>query len=833
MFHRVQHFLASRTSIRAVLIIPFVVLTFIATGLIGVLAIRNGQNAVHDVTHQLHDEISLRIQARLKEFLAIPPLVNLLDANALTAGRLDLADENSWQPYFARQLESFPSIAYNFFGTPSGDFYGAARRTLGSQIDLVRAGTVTGGNSTYYALTPEGRASEVLHVVPAFDPRTRPWYKAAAIAGKPVWSPVYRHFVIKDMAVTASYPVYGPDGHLLGVFGVDYVLNQISAFLRAIKVGRTGWAFIMDGEGLLISSSLDTPVYVPQEGGVRRIPALESEAPRIRATAQALAEGGASAATSGTNEFFTFTLDGIRHLANATRLQDSLGLDWLVVVVTPENDFMDRIEDNTRQTVALSIVALLLSIVAGTVAARWIVKPIQTIQESAKAVAEGRFAGQLPTNRSDELGDLSRSFNAMSDQLEHAFATLEAKVEERTHALSQANEAAQSASQAKSEFVANISHEIRTPMTGILGLLELLSSTTLTEEQRDYADTIQSSARSLLALLNDILDLSKIEARRLAVNTAPFTLRDVIRSVCHSLGFQARAKGIGLRWSVAPEVPESLCGDGDKLRQVLINLINNGMKFTEKGELEVTATVADACFLAGPDDMVAVTFTVRDTGTGIEMHDLKRIFEPFTQVDGTPTRRHGGTGLGLTIVKGLMEAMGGHIAVRSQPGVGSRFSFTLPFQVSRQSPAPDACALDSVQAEPLHILLAEDNPVNRLVASRLLARYGHKVTTAADGREALGILGSKHFDLVILDLQMPVMDGLETALRIRQATGGTWDARIPLIAFTAHAKSEVRETILAAGMDDCVTKPVEIADLLAAIKRVMADRAVPMPPDGS
>ncbi len=850
MFHFVQRLLTQRTHVRTALIIPFVVLTVLATGLIGVLAINDGRNAVRDVTQQLHDEISLRIQARLREFLAAPPLVNQLDANALLQGRLTPADDASWQPYFARQLESFPEIAYNFFGTPSGDFYGAARRTLGKKIELVRAGAVTGGNSTYSTLTPQGRAGESVYAIPGFDPRTRPWYKAAVAAGKPVWSPVYRHFVIKDMTITASYPVFGKDGGLLGVFGVDYVLTQINAFLRSIKIARTGWAYVVDGNGLLISSSLDIPLYLPVEDGVRRIPALESDNPHIRATAQALA-GLYPAAVPEEGEFFTFIMEGVNHLAKASPLRDSLGLDWLVVVVTPENDFMGRIEANTRQTILLCLAALALSILAGTLTARWIVRPIQNLRESAKAVTEGRYTGQLPPTRLDELDDLGSSFNTMSARLEQSFAalearnaeikeynhTLEAKVEERTSALSEANQdllqasdTARNASQAKSEFVANISHEIRTPMTGILGILELLSHTALNEEQRDYTDTIQSSARYLLGLLNDILDLSKIEARKLHVRTAPFKLRDTVRSVCHSLSFQAKAKNLELHCSVAPELPDLMCGDEDKLRQVLINLINNGVKFTEKGELEVTVNSAEECSLAGAES-IDVCFTVRDTGPGIKSDDLQRIFDPFTQVDGGPTRRQSGTGLGLTIVKGLVNAMGGHIAVRSTPGAGSRFLFTLPLQVSITSPAP-ACPGEEGPAMPLpprQILLAEDNPVNRLVASRLLARHGHSVQTATNGQEALDMLASHPFDLIILDLQMPVLDGLETARRIRADTSGLWDSRIPIIAFTANAASEVREKIHAAGMNDCVTKPVEVADLLAAMERVMAGRTIPVP----
>jgi len=827
-------------SLTTALVVPFVVLTALAVGLAGWLAVQAGHSSAEDVARQLDEEVAARIVSRAREFLGAPPLVNTIDANALELGGLDLGREESWQPFFARQMRAFPTAMYNFVGLPDGEFFGARRGERGD-VQLVHAGKSTGGNSVYYALTPEDRAGAVLAEFKNFDPRTRPWYAAAVEAGKPVWSPIYRHFVIKDLAITASHPVYDASGKLRGVFAVDYVLSQISSYLRQMRIGSSGWAFFMDDRGLLVAASADTPLYGGQEEGYRRIPAAESGNRAISAAAKAL-ERSAGGEGEPQATAFTFELDGETVMARAVPFTDELGLDWRLVVGVPKSDFLMAIQRNTRRTVLLCLFSVLVASFAGLRTARWIVKPIERIRDSAAALAEGRFKARIQENRQDELGDLSRVFNDMAGQLRESFKALEVrnatitrqnrelerKVSERTAALSLANEhlvqaiaKAESASQAKTEFLANMSHEIRTPMNAVLGMAELLLSSELSPEQREYVETLTFAARALLGLLNDILDLSKIEARKVELHPEPMRVRELLETVTRTLRPQAEAKGLSLGWDAGEGVPEAVRADGSKLRQVLLNLVSNAVKFTEEGGVSVSVSMAEACPAGeGPGgvERVVLTFSVRDTGIGLLPRDQARVFESFVQVEGTLARRQGGTGLGLTIARRLVEAMGGSLTLHSSPGQGSLFFFTL---VLPSCPERDCATQEEAApvrpARPLRVLLAEDNRINRMVAAKLMEMSGHEVRTAVNGREALALLEQEAFDAVILDVRMPDMDGLETARRIR-AGGGPWNAGVPIVALTGNAMPEEREEAMRAGMDQFLVKPVSRADL----ERVLA-----------
>lgn len=837
-----SRFASRRRSIRTILILPPVVLTALAVSLTAWFSVRSGNDTVEDMSLFLAREVALRMETRVREFMALPPLVNRLDADALELHRLNLSRDESWQPYFARMLRAFPSAVYNFIGMPDGEFRGARRNARGD-IEIVRAGKDTGGHSTYYALTPDDRAGEVAGVFKNFDPRTRPWYKSAVEAGQAVWSPVCRHFVIKDMAITASLPVYGKSGELLGVFAVDYVLSQISAYLRSLSIGRTGWACITDSEGFIVATSLDEPTYVEEDGKIRRLKLADSWDARLRA--QASGRGGDAG-----DGVYAFSAPAGRVLGFTVPLKDAYGLDWRLMVAVPVSDFTGPAERAFWYMAALCLAAVALAVTVSFRTARWIVHPLQRIRASAGALAKGRFRARIPENRRDELGDLSRVFNDMAGQLRDSFAALEArseiiarqnrelehKVAERTGELTLANEElkkaierAESASQAKSEFLANISHEIRTPMNGILGMAELLLNSPLNKEQEEYLSSLKASASALLGLLNDILDLSKIEARGVELRPAPFSPGRLLEASSAMFAPLARARGIDLSVALDPGLPARLVGDEDKLRQILVNLVSNALKFTERGAVTLTASLSEACLLEGAappgEGGVAVTFSVKDTGIGIAPKDLPRVFETFTQLDGALTRRRGGSGLGLSIAGRLSEAMGGRLTVHSEPGVGSEFFFTVVLPAAPPEPeAANAGQQPEDGLSGLSILLAEDNGVNRVVAVKLLGMEGHAVHAVEDGLQALDALGRQAFDMVILDVQMPGMDGLETVRRIR-AGGGPWNPEVPVLALTANAMVEEREAAMRAGMDGYLVKPVTRAELRRVMAAVWARRA--------
>jgi signal transduction histidine kinase/ActR/RegA family two-component response regulator len=382
--------------------------------------------------------------------------------------------------------------------------------------------------------------------------------------------------------------------------------------------------------------------------------------------------------------------------------------------------------------------------------------------------------------------------------------------------------AAQAASVAKSQFLANMSHEIRTPLHGLIGMTDLAIETPPGPDQHQYLELVKQCGTSLLSVINDILDISKIEAGRLQLDPVPFSLRQFLSAATPVLTVSAKQKGLQLELTVDPDVPDALIADSSRLNQILLNLAGNAVKFTERGGVFVSVACAEL-----RRSSAVLRFAIKDTGIGIEPEKVETIFEAFSQADSSITRRFGGTGLGLAISSNLVTMMGGRLWVESTPQAGSTFFFTAEMALDQTprptTPAPAEAPHPPGQRRPLRILLAEDNAVNQIVATRILEKNGHSVVRAAHGEEALALFSRETFDAILMDVQMPVMDGLMATRKIRERETET-KSHVPVIALTARAMQEDESICLDAGMDAYLSKPLLCDDLLRTLDELTASQ---------
>ena len=478
---------------------------------------------------------------------------------------------------------------------------------------------------------------------------------------------------------------------------------------------------------------------------------------------------------------------------------------------------------------------VLCGVVLGVAAAisrftnRLLARPLTLLEAGITSVREGRLDPIRVSRTGDEIEYLGESFNRMiaalaasQEEIRQYQELLEDRIRQRTQELEQAMHGALAASQAKSEFLANISHELRTPMNGLLGMLDLVLDSHVGGEQREQIEIAQRCAYSLLDLLNDILDLSKIEAGRMILEKVPFDIRSVAQDCVRAQGAKAAQKGVDLRFEYAGD-GTNVTGDPLRLRQIVMNLLSNAIKFTEKGWVSVRQSVSP-----GADGKVSMVLDVADTGSGIPADKVPLIFEKFTQADSSISRKYGGTGLGLAITKRLVELQGGQIRVESRVGRGSTFTVEIPFEIAPAAALTVETRQESRTAAPAarhaRLLLVEDNAVNQRVVLAMLRKKDYKIDVANNGQEALEKLehAAEPYNLILMDVQMPVLDGLETTRAIRR--NSNWD-HLPIIAMTAHAMIGDRERCLQAGMNAYISKPVQQAGLIAVIEQYLASGA--------
>jgi signal transduction histidine kinase/CheY-like chemotaxis protein len=465
-----------------------------------------------------------------------------------------------------------------------------------------------------------------------------------------------------------------------------------------------------------------------------------------------------------------------------------IGFGWIAGAGRPTDLAFAPLRQTMVRDLSLTILITTIAFLLAFLLARTISGPLLRLGEDAQRMGTGEIPRRKDPQAPAEVQTLRSTVAAMAASLVKA------------------KEGAETASRAKSEFLANMSHELRTPMTVIMGSVEYLQQTAAAYEERQLLELADTSAHRLLGIIDDLLDISRIEAGRLKIEEMPFDLRECVRQAVEMFAARSREKGVQLHWQVAPQLPAQVSGDPVRLGQVLINLVGNAVKFTERGEIAVA--------VAGAGD--ELVFTVRDTGIGIPANKIGQLFQPFTQVDSSLTRRHGGTGLGLAISKELVHLMGGSIRLESEEGRGSTFTFTMPFRPAEA--AEEHPPARTAVKRGLRILLAEDDSMLRDLVKLLLEQQGAEVLLAEDGRQTVEKWQAERVDLILMDLQMPEMDGLEATRLIRELEKER-GSRPCIFALSAHARQEDREQCLAAGMDGFLVKPIRMDELSAVIEK--------------
>ncbi|MEH1785936.1 MAG: ATP-binding protein [Nostoc sp.] len=988
----------AKMPLRYVLIMPFILQICGAVGLVGYLSYQNGQKAVKELAAQLENEICDRIEQHLDSYLTTPKQINQINLDAVELGLLNLSDFKTTGNYFWKQMQVF-NVGYNSFANPKGEFIGVERLDNGKLL-INEVSEKNGIGKLYVYPTDNQGNRRHLQEVKNYDPRLEAWYTDPVKIGNRVWSQIYQWEDKPEiLSISSSYPVYDKNRKFVGVISVDLLLSQIGRFLANLKIKESGKTFILERSGYIVASSTSEPPYTIINGKGKRLSALNSQNSLIRLTTQSLIKRFGNLGFIGGKHQLSFTADGMRYFVQVKSWRDELGLDWLIVAVIPEGEFMEGINANTHITILLCIVAFLVATRIGILTARWVIKPILQLNASAKKIAQGEWEQTPEIQRSDELGELAKSFETMAKQLQASFCALsaknaemqvlnealchsqtrltqfleampvgvfiinaegepyyinqigqqilgqgtlaevnteelsevyqaylagtdqlypcdrlpisrallgestriddmeirrcgkitpievlgkpiydesgnlafaiatffditqrkqtekllaeynrnlEAQVKKRTEEFQQVieqlqttqeeliesqkiaaqeqqaavREAARSAAAnlAKSEFLANMSHELRTPLNAILGFTQVMSRDySLSGEHQENLAIINRAGEHLLNLINDILEMSKIEAGRITLNRSSFDLIHLLKNLEEMLHLRAASKNLELLFKYTQDIPRYIETDENKLCQVLINLLGNAIKFTDSGSVTLRVRLGAGDWgsgtgdrglgsrkqEAGVEELItnpqfpipnpqspvpstqppvpnsqspiltphSLIFEIQDTGCGIAPQEIDLLFEAFEQTEiGRKSQQ--GTGLGLAISRKYVQLMGGDITVSSIPGVGSTFAFniqialTCPREIPTNQIKSKIIAL-TLSEKAYRILVVDDSKESRLLLVKILTSLGFEVREATDGREAIANWESWQPHLIFMDMRMPVMDGYEATRMIK------------------------------------------------------------------
>ncbi|MGQ2980917.1 MAG: response regulator [Polaromonas sp.] len=794
-------------SLRRVLVVSLLLFALVPAALVAGLMARSSAQAVQDLAGGILFNVAAKIQAGTEAHLGqAHNVLNGLFPERLGAAQTEQARDwlrhgAAFEPMAFALTRQSPDVPHLYFGNSRGEYFSVENSGQGATV-LLRGPSDT-VLQAFVARRPGDRTKPLPATQPAFEPRTRHWYQGALLAKGRVFSPLQAVPGKPQLLVTLSQPVYDSDEGAAGVFGVDLYLQQLSSLLQTQSISARGAAFIVDEAGLLVAGSAGDPLFREEQGGqIRRSP-QHSANPVIRESFAALqldrARKREDSVASGA-ALQRLALRGDTLMMVQRPFGESLGLRWTLVVAAPESDFTAEMDRAWKLSLGLIGGLVFLGALAALYVANRIGRRLYRLSLAARQLGRGEVPRIDRRTHLREVMELSQVLHDSAEQLrtyraevqaktravEDANETLEQRVAQRTQELLASREEALQAARAKASFLATMSHEIRTPLNGVVGMSTLLAETPLDDEQSDYLQTIRLSSDQLLSVINDILDFSKIESGKLDLEAEPLSPLSAIEEACDIAAPRAREKNLELIVDVPevgggmPELPVAIAGDITRIRQVLINLINNAVKFTEKGEVSVSVRrLPDA----GDPQLALLEFRVTDSGIGIPADRIGSLFQAFTQVDTSTTRKYGGTGLGLAICKRLVELMGGDIGVDSEPGKGSTFWFTIRTPVAELPLLPGV--IDATTLHGKHALIVDDHLTNIRVLTRQLQMWGMQVASAESGAQALQDLAqekSPRPDIIITDMHMPEMDGVTLARAIK---GRSALDRVPLVLLTS------------------------------------------------
>ncbi|MEM9543615.1 MAG: ATP-binding protein, partial [Cyanobacteria bacterium P01_E01_bin.42] len=827
-----------------VLTIQFAIQVIGITSLVGYLSYRTGSRAIARLADELMSEQEERIDRHLNYFVGRGQEINLTNLAAFEAGILDINDFDALGRYFYRQILMFDFSAIDFGGS-DGSFIAVAYL---SEDDLIIGEIARDRLNTVvrYGIDEEGNKQEVLKVIENTQRNDRAWYLDAVEAKRPIWTSIYTWEGFPNLiSISASAPIYDEQKQLLGVLGIDIELHELGRFLQELQGDRQGTIFIMERSGLMVATSgEESPVSVIDDKTIR-LNAKDARSPLTRNVTRDLLQryGDLQAITEA--EFLRPQLPQ-QPFVRLRPYQDDYGLDWLIVTVVPESEFLGEIHTSIRRTVLLCGLALLGAIASGIWTSRRIARSLSHLTEATRDFAAGKLQHPLEPARIREVEILSESFRQMAQSLREAEQLrqnyqqdLEQQVAEKTASLRRvleeltlAKDKADVANRAKSEFLANMSHELRSPLNAVLGFSQLmLRSRQLSPEQQENISIINRSGEYLLALINNILDLSKIEAGKITLNLQNFDLHRLLNEIEDLFSLRAENKQLQLIFECEKNVPQYIKSDPVKVRQILINLLNNALKFTTEGGIAVrishqlpieNQTIEQqqptnqlpthpltpsqegeskrGRLTTNNQQPTTIKIEVEDTGAGIAEEELGKLFEAFVQTQ-TGKNVQEGTGLGLPISRKFVQLMGGDIVVSSQVGVGTTFSFDIQVEISNKESVENGeqpsrvIGIEDNQPQ-YKILVVDDKEVNRKLLIKLLQPLGFEMQEASHGREAIEVWDTQQPHLIWMDMRMPVMDGYEAVRHIKSTPKG--DATI-IIALTASVLEEEKAVILAVG----------------------------------